>query len=111
VNQADTQPNERGTALGLSLIFTLVGLQVAALLGGVSTERPVGVMLMGILLLELGAIVLASYFYSHKSFFFRWLMSLIERFPLPSSRKWAFFWVILFLVGGVLTLHRGLAIL
>jgi hypothetical protein len=109
MNQADAKPNEPGIALGWALIVTLVALQVAALLSGISTERPVGVVLMGVLFLELGAIVLAAYFYSHKSFFFRWLISLIERFPVPSSRKWAFFWVTLFVVGGALTLHRGLA--
>ncbi len=111
MSDADAKPTESGTALGWSLIFTLVALQVAALLGGISTERPVGLVLMGILFLELGAIVLVSYFYSHKSFFFRWLMWLIERFPFPSSRKWAFFWGTLFGVGGAHTLLRGLAVL
>ncbi len=79
MSQTHAQSNEPGTGLGWSLIFTLVGLQVAALWAGVSVKSPMGEVLIGTLFLELGFIVLVSYFYPQKSFFFRWLMSIIER--------------------------------
>jgi hypothetical protein len=44
---------------------------------------------MGLFLLALGLMFVASYFYSAKSFFLRWLLRLATGFPGMSSPKMA----------------------
>lgn len=86
-------PASRPDALGLALIAVLVALVVAAWAFGMSTERPhppgPGPVFMGLFLLALAAMFLASYSYSAKSFFLRWLPCFAMAFPGMNSPKMA----------------------
>jgi hypothetical protein len=99
---------EPGYLLGFASIGLLAFLLIAALLAGVETGpiRPgAGTVLLGLYVMAWGLMFLASYFYSHKSFFFRALIWVCERFSFPASRKMAlFYFVLAFAVGGAATL-------
>jgi uncharacterized membrane protein len=86
-------PNEAGLGLGFSLIGILIVLFIAVL----STMNPgpmkagVGTVLLGIYLMVWGIIFIASYYYSHKTFFFRGLIWFCEKFSFPRRREMALF--------------------
>ena len=105
---------EPGYLLGFALIGLLVVLLIAALLAGVETGpvRPgPGTVLLGLYVMAWGLMFIASYFYSHKSFFFRALIWVCERFSFPASRKMAlFYFALAFVLGGIATL-QGLGLL
>jgi|GEM_PF-2816850 len=101
-----THENETGLALGLSLIGVLLALLIALAFtvkfGPIQPWQPgFGSILLGIYNMAWGAMFLASYFFSHKSFFFRALIWFCEK-SHPSSRKMAFFYfAIATLLGGI----------
>jgi hypothetical protein len=105
---------ERGTVLGWACISILVALQVAALVAGPPApgepQTGFAVLLIGVMFVALGVMLLASYYFPHKSFFFRGLLWLAERGGRPPTKKWAFFWVVLLLVGGSIAILRGLGV-
>lgn len=106
-------PNESGYLLGTILIAVLVVLLVAVLQAGVEPGpiRPgTGSVLLGLYVLAWGFMFLASYFYSHKTFFFRALIWVCEHFSFPPSRKMAFFYFALTLFIGGLAVLKGLAL-
>jgi uncharacterized membrane protein HdeD (DUF308 family) len=107
-----THQIEDGTVLGWACIILLAALQAGALVAGfpVPAEPQTGlaILLIGVMFVALGAMLLASYYYPHKSFFFRWLMRIVERSAWPASRKWVFAWVVVSLVGGTIAIFRGL---
>jgi hypothetical protein len=107
-------PNESGYLLGTILIGALVVLLVAALQIGIEPGpiRPgIGSVLLGLYVLAWGFMFLASYFYSHKTFFFRGLIWVCEHLSFPASRKMAFFYFALTLFIGGLSVLKGLALL
>ena len=100
--------NEPGYGLGIGLIVVLVVLLIAA----ISTRTEHGTIesglesvLLGIYIASWGFMFLASYFFSHKTFFFRALIWICEKFSYPSGRKMAFFYFLLAVfLGGFATL-------
>jgi hypothetical protein len=107
-------PNESGYLLGTVLIAALVVLLAAVLQVGIESGpiRPgIGSVLLGLYVLAWGLMFLVSYFYSHKTFFFRGLIWVCEHLSFPASRKMAFFYFALTLFIGGLSVLKGLALL
>jgi hypothetical protein len=113
--ESDIKPiNEPGIALGTGLIGILVLLLVGALTAGVKSgpvKPGVGSVLLGLYIIAWGVMFLASYYYEHKTFFFRSLIWVCEHFSHPSSRKMAFFHFALCLFCGGAGLLGGLGVL
>ncbi len=114
MSNQETKQNESGYLLGAVLIGILVALLMGASSAGVETgpvKPGLGSTLVGIYFMAWGAMFLASYYYSHKSFFFRALIWVCEHLSFPPGRKMAFFYFFLaFGLGGVGTL-KGLGVL
>jgi len=112
--RARTVAVQPGYLLGSVAIAVLVVLLVAAVNVGVEPglDRPgLGNALLGIYIMVWGFMFLASYFYSHKSFFFRALMWVCEHLSYPATRTMAlFYFALAFILGGIATL-RGLNLL
>ena len=112
-----TQPkpeNETGLALGLSLIGILVALLIAALAFGVRPgpiQAGPSSILLGLYIMVWGVMFLASYYFSHKSFFFRALIWVCEKASHPRSRKMAFFYFALAIIVGGASLLAGMGVL
>ena len=106
---------QQGAVLGWACILLLAVLQVAALLAGFPVagqpQTGLAVTLIGATFVARGLMVLASYYFPQKTFFFRGLMWLVERSARPRSRKWAYFWVVALFVGGAIAIFRGLGVL
>ncbi len=104
----DKRANERGLALGLGMIGIIVGLSGLVFMMDVYATPPqkgLGTALMGMYLMSWGFMFLASYYYSHKCFFFRGLIWICEHFSRPEGRWMAFFYfAIAFFVGGMIFL-------
>ena len=105
--------NESGVALGIGLIAVLLVLLVATLASGLEA-RPVGPgpssIFLGLYLLAWGAMFLASYFYSHKTFFLRGLIWICEHWSSPKGRGMAFFYAALATFLGSLAMLSGLGL-
>ncbi len=101
------KPNEPGVALGVALIVLLAGLLAGSFMmrGGVTPGpmRPgAHSVITGVYLMAWGAMFLASYYFAHKTFFFRALIWLCENWSRPRSRRMAFFYgALAFAVGGL----------
>jgi hypothetical protein len=103
--------NQPGVALGLILIAILVALLFAAL--GATSSNSAGLsargtILLGIYIVAVGSMFLASYYFSHKTFFLRALIWVCEKGSFPASRKMAFFYFSLSLFIGVSSLISGI---
>jgi hypothetical protein len=107
------EKTEPGYALSFALIAGIVVPQVASLEWGLlDGNRGTPIMLAGVYLIFLGSAFLASYYYSHKAFFLRWLMWFCEYLSYPASRKMAFFYfalATLIKTGVRVDFSRGLA--
>ena len=106
-------PNERGYLLSAVLIGILAALLVAAQQAGFEAG-PVkagrGTVLLRLYVMAWGCMFLASYYFSHKSFFLRALVWVCEHFSYPRSRKMAFFYFALAFGLGFMALLAGLGI-
>ena len=112
-NQVDNQ-KEPGLFLGLSLIALLVLSGVAPFIAGIEfgpVEPGLGSVLMGIYKMTWGAMFLASYVLSHKTFFFRGLLWVCEHLSSPGNRKMAFFYSALALGLGSACVLAGIGII
>ena len=102
---------EPGLALGLALIAVLALLLVGALVAGIEPGRPpkpgLGNVLLGVYVMAWGGMFFASYFFEHKTFFFRALIWLCEHFSHPASRKMALFYAALAIVLGGMGVLAG----
>jgi hypothetical protein len=65
---------------------------------------------MGLFLLALGAMFLASYFYSAKSFFLRWLLRFAMAFPGMNSPKMAWLMSFVCALTGLGAIAQGLGL-
>jgi hypothetical protein len=110
----ESPPTSRLDALGLGLIAVLAALVITAWAFGMSTERPhppgPGPVFMGLFLLALGAMFLASYFYSAKSFFLRWLLRFAMAFPGMHSPKMAWLMSFVCALTGLGAIAQGLGL-
>ena len=106
--------NEPGVALGIGLIAILAALLLATLMSGFQTGpiRPgASSVFLGLYLMAWGAMFLASYFFSHKTFFFRGLIWVCEHWSSPKGRRMAFFYAALALVLGGMATLSGLGVI
>lgn len=105
--------NEPGYALGIGLIAILAALLIGSLVAGVETGpiRPgLGSILLGLYVFAWGLMFLASYYFSHKTFFLRGLMWVCENWSHPSGRGMAFFYFALACGLGLVGILKGLAL-
>ncbi len=105
--------NERGLSLGITIILLIVAFNIVLsflnLKPGPLEEGP-GTIVVGIYIQFLGILFLLSYYFSHKTFFFRWIIWLCEKFSYPASRKMAFFYFGLAFILGTTAILKGLGI-
>jgi hypothetical protein len=101
---------EPGYALGFGLIALLVVPQLVVLLSNAPFSTPLNQLLVGFYLVSFGCMFVASYYFSHKSFFLRWLAWLCERGSIPAHRKMAFFYFALGLILGGMSVLGGLGL-
>jgi hypothetical protein len=98
--------------LSFGLIALLTALSVAAWVSGMpwgrSTEPMIGPVFMGFFLVALGVMFFASYFYSDRSFFLRWLLRFSTGFPSFPNPKMAFFWSFVSVLCGLDAIADGL---
>jgi hypothetical protein len=96
------------------LILVLVALLVAALKTQPphgEPQSPISSIALGLYIIAWGCMFLASYYFSHKAFFFRGLIWVCEHFSRPRSRKMAFFYFALATALGGASLISGLGAL
>jgi hypothetical protein len=87
--------NEKGWGLGITIIGVIIVLMILPSFYGFEigpVKKGPASVLVGIYLQFWGLLFLLSYYYSHKSFFFRGLMWICENFSYPKGRKMAFFY-------------------
>jgi hypothetical protein len=99
-------PQERGDLLGLCLIAVLAALMVAAL----RAEGPAKPILMGLALVAWGGMFLASYFFSHKTFFLLGLRWFCVTLSYPSTPRMAFFYAAVMAAMGLASILAGLGV-
>jgi len=105
--------SQKGTLLGVSLIGLLVFLLTTSLLLSGQTEpaQPGAArVFLGLYIFSWGAMFLASYHYSHKTFFLRALMWLCENYSVPQGRSMAFFYAFLCMILGLWGIAKGLGL-
>jgi len=109
----ENHKNEKGLALGLSIIAILIILGISPFFYGfkLGPVKPgPSSILTGIYLQFWGILFLLSYYYSHKTFFFRGLIWICENFSSPRGRKMAFFYFLLAFFLGTMALIQGLGL-
>lgn len=67
--------------------------------------------LTGVYLIAWGLMFLASYYFSHKTFFFRGLIWVCENWSNPRGRRMAFFYFGVACLAGVMAILMGLGLL
>ena len=110
-NQAQ---NEKGLALSLLIILSLLILGVSPFFFGFeigSMKKGASTTLTGIYLQAWGVLFLLSYYFSHKTFFFRGLIWICEHFSHPKGREMAFFYFILAFSIGTIAVLIGTGII
>ena len=90
------------------LLAALVLTQLYALFVSIRSNYQPSPTAVGLYLLLVGSTFLASYFFSRKSFLFRWFLWFCEHASVPSGRKMAFFYFALCCFLGSIALLRGL---
>lgn len=103
---ASQPPVERGELLGYSLIGVLAVLMVLTL----RAEGAAKSVTMGIYLIVLGLMFLASVFYSHKTFLLRGLAWFCVKLSYPSSPKMAYFYAAVMVAMGGVSVLSGLGV-
>jgi hypothetical protein len=100
---AQSRTDEPGLALGVLLIAVLAGLMIATFVAGFETgplRAGTSTVLLGVYLMAWGAMFLASYWLSHRTFFLRALIWVCEHASWPGGRRMAFFFAALTLLAG-----------
>jgi hypothetical protein len=94
--------NRPGVILGVSLIFLLIALLVAAIrFAPAKFQHGWGAVVDGIYLVTWGFMFLGAYYHSQSNFFFRALLWACEYFPFGDSKRMALLWSgCAFLIGG-----------
>ena len=97
---------ERGELLGYSLIGVLAALMVLTL----RAEGAAKSVTMGIYLIVLGLMFLASVFYSHKTFLLRGLAWFCVKLSYPATPKMAYFYAAVMVAMGGVSVLSGLGV-
>jgi len=103
--------NVPGIFFGVGRIAILCALLAGSLYFGIEPRpnRPsAGSVLLGLYIICWGLMFLASYFFSHTTFFLRGLLWVCERFSVPAGRKMAFYYFVLALSVGPWVCRAGL---
>jgi len=97
--------NEKGLVLG----FIIIGIVVLSMFLGLffDGDKRLDGIFTGIYLQTWGMLFLLSYFYSHKTFFFRGLIWVCENFSAPKGRNMAFFYFALAFILGSFSVIEG----
>jgi hypothetical protein len=106
-------PKEPGYLLSALLIGVLAVLLYAVEASGIQpgpVKAGQGPVLLGLYIMAWGCMFLASYYFSHKSFFLRALIWICEHFSWPRTRKMAFFYFALAFGLGFMAVLSGLGI-
>ena len=110
----DETLNEKGLGLGLSIIAILIFLLFLSLYLGTDFGpfgNDISTLLTGVYLQIWGILFLLSYYYTHKTFFFRGLIWICENFSFPRNRMMAFFYFILAFGIGTIAVLYGIGII
>jgi hypothetical protein len=110
----ETIENEPGIALGSVLILFLAALLVGCLFSGFETgpiKPGASSALLGIYLMAWGGMFLASYYFSHKTFFLRGIAWVFEHWSYPKGRKMAFVYAAVALLGGGYVALQGFGVI
>ena len=105
--------NEKGLLLGVLIIAILVILMISPFFFGIglgSFRAGPSTMLTGMYLQIWGILFLLSYYFSHKTFFFRGLIWVCENFSSPRNRKMAFFYFVLSFGLGTIAFSKGIGL-
>jgi hypothetical protein len=106
-------PGRRDT-LGIACIAILAALLAAAWASGMSSDRPAppgpGTVFMGLFLLFLGAMFVASYFVPNGSPVLRWLLKFASGFPGMKSPKMVFLLALVCMLSGAGAIATGLGV-
>jgi hypothetical protein len=105
------EADEPGYALGGGIITLLVGMLASAFVLDDSFGPPragPSEVITGLYLITWGVLFLASYYFSHKSFFFRGLIWVCEHLSVPRGRWMAFVYFVLATSLGTMALLTGL---
>ena len=100
-----SNPKESGITLGVALIALMVALVAAGVTSGLKPGplRPGWpTFITGVSMMAWGAMFLGSYYFDHKTFFFRALIWVCEHLSRPKGRRMALFYAALgFGLGGL----------
>jgi hypothetical protein len=105
---------ERGLFLGSLVLALLIAPHVYLLFNPSQVallSTPQGAIFNGAYVLLIGCTFLGSYYFSHKSFIFRWFAWICEHWSFPASRKMAFFYFGLSLLLAGIAVTQGLTAL
>jgi hypothetical protein len=103
MQEMDDKPkNEKGLVLGMAIIAVLIAPLFYV-------RHPTSIFI-GIYSQVWGILFLLSYFYSHKTFFFRGLIWMCEHGSIPLGRKTAFYTFALLFGIGTVFLIAGLGL-
>ena len=103
--------NKPGIGLGVFVIMILVTLCALPFFFGVETgpiKRGPGSILIAIYIQSWGVVFLLSYFYSHKTFFFRAVIWVCENFSFPKGKFMALLYSLLFFGLGTTALIKAI---
>ena len=111
-----TPREEPGVLLAVLLILLLAGILVVAFwLGFPNTSTKgfagAGTVLGGIYLMVWALIFLASRFYAHKTFFFRWILRTSGRGQASRAKSRATFLCVVFMACGIAGVLAGIGLL
>ena len=110
----ENSQNEKGIGLGIIIILILLILLISSLSFGFEIgpiKKGPAAVLLGIYIQIWGVLFLLSYYFSHKSFFFRGLIWVCENFSSPRGRKMAFFYFALAFGLGSMAVLQGLGLI
>ena len=114
IKAKETPPDEKGVFLSGLCLWILIGLLGAVIFYGMQSD-PMSAgrstVLLGVYIMVLGLMYLASYYFSQKAVFFRVLIWHCEHASVPAGIKMAFFYFLLAFVIGFATLLSGLGII
>lgn len=109
----NTRGREPGVVLGIALIALMAALVTASVMSGLKPGplRPGWpTFITGVSMMAWGAMFLASYYFDHKTFFFRALIWVCEHWSRPKGRGMAFFYAALGIGLGGLGVLVGLGL-
>ena len=112
-SSSKTPPREPGYLLSAALIGSLVALLWSAEEAGLQAgpvKPGLGTVLLGLYVMAWGFMFLASYYFSHRSFFLRALQWVCVYLSWPRSPKMAFFYFALAFGLGAMGVLSGLGL-